>query len=1571
VYAVFIFYLSSLSAPPGPPELGFLYGLVDYIEDLGLKFLLYPFFLAYRYPDKVAHVLLYMGFGLLLTAALSSSRNELLSKYAAPFSLLIGTLYGVTDEFHQVFVPYRSASSMDLFADFIGLLLAQLLILIYYGIKRRLKSKSMLAAKPFDLGLVLLFAFLAYLFVIVPPFNQTPLRIFFTLLILLFLPGYVLIAAMFPRKEELTGIERFTLSIGLSIAIYVFDGFAISGTAWRFRPEPIILSLSLILLILTLITFLVRLRIPRDEQFYFDFSMFLKFFESLRSDEKPSDIEKALIIALVGSIIIASGMLIYAKVTFEEEKFTAFYILGEGGKAEDYQKEVYLLEPSPMTVGIENYEHAPANYTLEVKLGGYPVYKQQIHIPAHGGKWKEKIFFTPKHVAKHVKLEFILYKDGSPNPYRRVHLWVDSLIDYDNLARIKKYALSVLPVIKNPDMESNLNWTFSENTKYFRGHFTKFYRLDENATVCGYVTNNITKKSIPGARVSVNNHYGYEKSNTTNESGYYEIKTIADHFWMSSTANGYKRNDTEFDISGGQTLVVNLTNAPIMAFNKTLEELSIINETIANLSTEKLPKEVSTIKGYVIDEVTGLPIANAHVIVRNEYGFERQTTTNESGYYEVNTISGRSNIDVRASGYALNTTAVVIASVHTVNPKLKPARSDVKGHIYDNTTDAAAISGAYIRVSGEGYSNTTRSNETGYYEVKTVAGHIQLDVSKEGYFSNGTEFNISYGEERTIDMVIAPIPPLPPPSTIGGYVWYNDTRLPGVKVVVSDHEGYEKSTLTDSNGYFEMEVHPGHLWLDVLPSVYMDSEVEFSIKSGQKATLDIELEAFPVSTYQIEYPSATPVKKGYYGGIYQDVESEEGVAALSFKVSDSYRANRSEGYLFKQVLLNDLVVWEDDVAENEGWQTVEIPVTFDEGTNRLALRVYAKQDSSSFPVTVWWDDVRIKPLEEITKEVATNFYVLDANGTKENYPTELYLGEPAEAIVGIENNEHAPVSYILQVKLGGDLLMSENIKVEEGSKWEQKISFVPNQIGSLLKLEFLLFKDDVKEKPYKSFSLWVSSDIDYNNLDLAVLKNYVVSPAPSIINGDMESFVGWTYNETDINFTGEFTNLTFFSPMYSYELSYPAETPFSPGCYAGMYQNFTVETLPATVVISFNVRDSYTSDEKGYFLKQVLLNGEVIWEDDVAENARWQHVKVPVTLHSTTNKLMFRVYGARGSEDYPVKVWWDDVKIEPVTEIAGRIATSFYILDAEGGEENYPDRLNLGEPAEFLMRIENNEHEEVNYIMQIKLDGRVLKTESKWLKHDAQWEQKIQFTSDRIGENQKLEFLLFKNRVKDKPYRYFQLGVSTAVNYDNLESLLEYGIESLPTIKSGDMRQISAWSRNYNGSFRGSYSTKNTSSPYSYDIEQYGSLEKGECGELWQNINAAEPGFVVLSFNVRDSFEGTSEDAGNISKQVMLNDEVIWEDDVSGRDTGYVGWVEEEYNWIEDKWEIKDVPDVKSGWMHVDVPVYLFKGDNKLRLRVYAEEDIEYLNVDVYWDDVELKRINELVKGERMRRYGW
>ena len=107
--------------------------------------------------------------------------------------------------------------------------------------------QSLVQSPWIDLHLVLVTNILAILFILIPPFSETFLRIPLALVLLLFLPGYVFIAAMFPGRD-ISGIERFTLSVGLSIAITVFDGFAISVTVWRFRPTSIVVSLTLIIL---------------------------------------------------------------------------------------------------------------------------------------------------------------------------------------------------------------------------------------------------------------------------------------------------------------------------------------------------------------------------------------------------------------------------------------------------------------------------------------------------------------------------------------------------------------------------------------------------------------------------------------------------------------------------------------------------------------------------------------------------------------------------------------------------------------------------------------------------------------------------------------------------------------------------------------------------------------------------------------------------------------------------------------------------------------------------------------------------------------------------------------------------------------------------------------------------------------------------------------------------------------------------------------------------------------------------------------------------------------------------
>ena len=539
-----------------------------------------------------------------------------------------------------------------------------------------------------------------------------------------------------------------------------------------------------------------------------------------------------------------------------------------------------------------------------------------------------------------------------------------------------------------------------------------------------------------------------------------------------------------------------------------------------------------------------------------------------------------------------------------------------------------------------------------------------------------------------------------------------------------------------------------------------------------------------------------------------------------------------------------------------------------------------------------------------------------------------------------------------------------------------------------LRLEFSLFNRSTHEV-LACRSMTASCTIDYDNLE--VLKGYVVSPLPEIVNGDMESLGAW---ETDYatNFTVRLTDAEFVSPAHSYATSYLTAALPNPGSYAAIYQNFTTAKYPAVVVLSFCVKDSCTSDKGGFLAKQVLLNDRVVWEDEVSGDDRWQHVKVPVSLTAASNKLTLRMSAKEVKEEteteveLPVEVWWDDVKIEEITETRERVTSYFYVLDAAGTEENYPTKLQLGEPAAVIVGIKNNEPREMNYILDVKFDGRLLTTRSQWLDRWSGWEQKVAFIPDKVGEHQKLEFLLFKDRVSGKAYRDFCLWVSTTVNYDDLEPLLLYEIDPTPKIRDGDMESISAWTVKYSGSFEaGSHEAEYTSAPRSYGIKQSENTNEGDYHELSQVFYVPNDGVAVISFDVFDSYTVTSRDAKNITKQVLINDEVLWEDDVSGKDEGYVGWVVEDYDEVLKKW-VKRVPKKKSErtqvefaryqseWTHVDVARYLREGNNELKLRVYAEGTAEKLPVKVYWDEVEIKALHKLVKTDdaiRMKRYGW
>lgn len=373
-----------------------------------------------------------------------------------------------------------------------------------------------------DLLAVTFLSCLGVLFVLVPPFNETFFRVPVALSLFFFVPGYAFIAALFPGKKEISGIERFTLSVGFSIVLTVFAGFLISLLPWGYRPGPIVISVLGMTTFFSIIAIFTRKLRDESEQFSFSVKEFIRSIQSDEVDEDPEEpeetpvftekrrfyrsrskvkaqglkfqpdipdkkpsrspeIERALIIALVGSIIISTGMLAYAKMTYEEEKFTMLYLLGPDGKAEGYPDESLIDIPLSVTVGIENHELQDIDYILQMRIDGNVIEESNISVK-DGGTWRDNLTYT-RHELKsgRSKLEFALFKENiTSTPYRSVHLYIENNNTFSHLDEQKYADITSLPVIENGEMEYTTGWVFTSNTEEITGAYVNGSGLDSS-----------------------------------------------------------------------------------------------------------------------------------------------------------------------------------------------------------------------------------------------------------------------------------------------------------------------------------------------------------------------------------------------------------------------------------------------------------------------------------------------------------------------------------------------------------------------------------------------------------------------------------------------------------------------------------------------------------------------------------------------------------------------------------------------------------------------------------------------------------------------------------------------------------------------------------------------------------------------------------------------------------------------------------------------------------------------------------------------------------------------------------
>ena len=283
--------------------------------------------------------------------------------------------------------------------------------------------------KPWDLAIVVISTILLLGIIYLTP--DSWVRTVLGLPYLLFFPGYVLISFLFPEEEPLDKIERIALSFGLSIAITPLIGLLLNYT-WQISLIPLLTSISLFIFAFSGLALYRRRAIPLEEVFHIELEINPPDWESYDM------IDKALVVGTV-ILLIASGALAVHIATTPRtgERFTEFYILGEGGMADDYPNDLQVNETGTLTIGVVNREHETTDYTVVMGLGyefddmnSIGTLSDNISLPGnntyfeteislnHTESWNMTVEFSVE-MPEIYRMKFFLLRDGEV--YRDLH----------------------------------------------------------------------------------------------------------------------------------------------------------------------------------------------------------------------------------------------------------------------------------------------------------------------------------------------------------------------------------------------------------------------------------------------------------------------------------------------------------------------------------------------------------------------------------------------------------------------------------------------------------------------------------------------------------------------------------------------------------------------------------------------------------------------------------------------------------------------------------------------------------------------------------------------------------------------------------------------------------------------------------------------------------------------------------------------------------------------------------------------------------------------------------------------
>lgn len=303
-----------------------------------------------------------------------------------------------------------------------------------------------------DLGGVVLVVVVTIIAVVGPGIRETPVRVPLAFAFVLFLPGYALVAALFPGRHDeaeslvagIGPIERVVLACALSIAVVVLVGIGLVISPIGFAEWAVLLVLAGVTLVATVFAANRRGQLRANQRYR---SPFERVNPLLTGAFSGSPANTALSVILVVSVVAVGGVVTYDAVTPTRTSSTDLFLLApnESGPSTNANYPTTLTEGEgqPLVVGVRNREGDLVNYTIVVVLqrlddtgenltttGQVRLDQFTLRVGANE-TIHERRTVVPTVAGSNLRLAFLLYRDQPPkqptteNAYREVHLLID------------------------------------------------------------------------------------------------------------------------------------------------------------------------------------------------------------------------------------------------------------------------------------------------------------------------------------------------------------------------------------------------------------------------------------------------------------------------------------------------------------------------------------------------------------------------------------------------------------------------------------------------------------------------------------------------------------------------------------------------------------------------------------------------------------------------------------------------------------------------------------------------------------------------------------------------------------------------------------------------------------------------------------------------------------------------------------------------------------------------------------------------------------------------------------------